>query len=173
MIERMSRLLRLLMAILAIIHQLVIVSAQDDAGTEESGCQSVYGWTDFIGSLGGREYAGVSRVGEISSLDCPIYDNEYLEGSPIAVLRGSMVDDMAANRATGNVAYTFYDNEDDLVVHFGISTQPEAIRTSDGNYGIAVGGTGTWEEYQGFVYIKSETREYESPSIMNYTLCRI
>jgi len=142
---------------------------QNDASTAAQ-CRSLYVWNDFIGTIDGRVYTGIGRVGDISSLDTPVYDNEYLEGNPIAVLRGSMIDDMVANFATGTLAYTFYDNDDQLVVHFGVSTQLKAAGPK-GNYGIPLGGTDKWTEFEGFVSIQRASRQYESPSITNYTIC--
>jgi len=147
------------------------VDGEAEGESRTAGCQSLFGWNDFIGSLGGRNYTGTARVGEIYSLDTPIFDNEFLEGSPTAVLRGSIVDDMAAKFATGTMAYTFYDGGDQLVVHFGVSSNPRKLMNPQGQYGIPIGGSGSWTNYQGFVFVQSETREYESPSVMNYTVC--
>lgn len=179
--NRLFLLLRLLVLAYVLVHAVVFSDEYeqqdgDDAvvGAEIAidECRSLYGWNDYIGNLDGRNYTGIARVGEIHSLDTPIFDNEYLEGNPIAALRGSMVDDMVANFATGTLAYTFYDNDDQLVVHFGVSTKPNAMTSPSGHYGIPIGGTGFWTNYKGlFVYIQSQTREYESPSIMNYTVC--
>jgi len=149
-------------------------------------CRSLYSWDDFIGAIDGRDYAGIARFGEIFSLDTPVYDNEYLEGNPVAVLRGSMVDDMLAQFSTGTLAYTFYDGNDLLVVHFGVSTEQirqrqqqqngdganSATESHDGNdYGIPLGGTGPWTDFTGFVTIQKTGREFDSPSITNYTIC--
>ena len=135
------------------------------------GCRSLFEWVDFIGELDGKVYTGVSQVGLIGSSSTPIFDNEDLQGSPVANLRGSAIVDERDLFATGTPSFYFYDDSNSLLTFLLGFSVAENGNGPEGNYGIPLGGTGEWSGFQGFIYNSRLTSRYETPYIVNYTIC--
>jgi hypothetical protein len=136
-------------------------------------CRSLFEWVDFIGELDGKVYTGVSQVGLIGSSSTPIFDNEDLQGSPIANLRGSAIVDERDLFATGTPSFYFYDDSNSLLTFLLGFSVAENGNGPEGNYGIPLGGTGEWSGFQGFIYNSRLTSRYETPYIVNYTICAL
>ena len=132
-------------------------------------CQALYEWVDFIGDLNGQSYTGVSQIGLIASVSTPLFDNERLLGSPVANLRGSVILDQRNMFATGTLSFHFYKTNDMLTFHQGFAVADDA--SSAQNYGIPVGGNGSWAKFEGFIYNARLTDSFATPAIVNYTIC--
>jgi hypothetical protein len=144
------------------------------SSTEEkqlANCRSLFEWVDFIGEIDGKVYTGVSQVGLIGSSSTPVFDNPGLLGNPIANLRGSGIVDERDMFVTGTPSFYFYDDSGSILTFFLGFSAAESDSGPEGNYGIPLGGTGEWSGYAGFIYNSRLTSRYESPYIVNYTMC--
>jgi hypothetical protein len=138
---------------------------------QHSSCRSLFEWVDFIGELDGKVYTGVSQVGLIGSSSTPVFDNEDLRGKPVANLKGSAIVDERDLFATGTPSFYFYDDSNSILTFFLGFSVAESASGPEGNYGIPLGGTGEWSGYQGVIYNSRFTQRYQSPFIINYTIC--